>query len=449
MITISSWIGGGSGGIRAARLAAESGVRVGLAEEDRLGGTCVIRGCVPKKLMVNAADYADAFRGAGGFGWSSGKPEFDWRKFRAAKDAEISRLEGLYRKTLLSSGVDLFAERAVVAVAHSVTLSDSGLKSAKHILVATGGSPFVPGIPGARYGSTSDDIFLLEELPSSVLIIGGGYIACEFAGILNGLGCSVTLTYRGDQILRGFDNEVRSHVAGAMASRGIKMCLNSNAKAISRSGACLSARNEGGGGGEYNLILFAAGRRPNTGGLGLERTGIELGRGGRVPVDGYSQSSVPSIFAVGDATDRINLTPVAIREGAAFVETVFRNNPTPVDLISVPTAVFTRPEIGTVGLTEEDAAARTGIAVYSTEFRPLSSRIAGIDETIFMKLVVDRTSNAVLGALLVGPGAGELIQAVGIAVRMGATKEDFDRTVAVHPTAAEELVTMKSPIRTT
>ena len=442
-------IGGGSGGIRAARMAAKAGARVGLAEEDRLGGTCVIRGCVPKKLMVNAADFSDAFRGAAGFGWKAGPATFDWPSFRTAKDREISRLEGIYRRNLLAAGAELFAERAVIADAHSVRLASGATRSAKHILIATGGRPYVPDFPGSRHASTSDDIFLLDELPERVLIVGGGYIACEFAGILNGLGCRVTQIYRGEQILRGFDGDVRSHVSESMSARGIEIRLGTETETISRQATALKVRSTDGRESEFDLVLYATGRRPNTAGLGLEETGIELGRGGRVPVDAFSQSSVPSIFAVGDATDRINLTPVAIREGAAFVETVFRNNPTPADHVNVPTAVFTRPEIGTVGMTEEKAAARGRIMVYATSFRPLSSVISGSEEAVLMKIVVDRSTRVVLGVHIVGPGAGELIQAVGIAVKMAATKEDFDRTVAVHPTAAEELVTLAEPIRAT
>ena len=399
--------------------------------------------------MVNAADFSDAFRGAAGFGWKAGPATFDWPSFRTAKDREISRLEGIYRRNLLAAGAELFAERAVIADAHSVRLASGATRSAKHILIATGGRPYVPDFPGSRHASTSDDIFLLDELPERVLIVGGGYIACEFAGILNGLGCRVTQIYRGEQILRGFDGDVRSHVSESMSARGIEIRLGTETETISRQATALKVRSTDGRESEFDLVLYATGRRPNTAGLRLEETGIELGRGGRVPVDAFSQSSVPSIFAVGDATDRINLTPVAIREGAAFVETVFRNNPTPADHVNVPTAVFTRPEIGTVGMTEEKAAARGRIMVYATSFRPLSSVISGSEEAVLMKIVVDRSTRVVLGVHIVGPGAGELIQAVGIAVKMAATKEDFDRTVAVHPTAAEELVTLAEPIRAT
>ena len=440
-------IGGGSGGVRAARLAAETGARVALAEEYRLGGTCVIRGCVPKKLMVNAADFGEAFRHSAGFGWNSGEAAFDWSAFRQAKDREIARLEGIYERNLKAAGVEIFKERAEIEDSHAVRLSAGGTKRTKHILIAAGGSPFIPDFPGSELVSTSNEIFLLDELPGRVLVVGGGYIACEFAGILNGLGCKVTLQYRGEQILRGFDDEVRDHVSEAMSARGIRISLQSHTEAVSKNGNDLAVTSRNGETAQFDMVLYATGRRPNTADLGLERTGIEPGAGGKVPVDSYSQTAVPSIFAVGDVTDRINLTPVAIREGAAFVETVFKGNPTPVDYVNVPTAVFTRPEIGTVGMTEAKAAAEGKVQIFSTRFRPLSSVIAGSEEKVFMKLVVDDGSGRVLGVHVVGPGAGELIQAVGIAVKMGATKADFDRTVAVHPTAAEELVTMSAPVR--
>ncbi len=442
-------IGGGSGGVRAARMAAATGVRVGIAEEYRLGGTCVIRGCVPKKLMVNAADFADGFRNAAGFGWKAGQPSFDWKAFRQAKDREIARLEEVYRCNLVNAGVEIFDERAVLADAHAVELSASGPRSAKHVLIATGGKAFVPDIPGAEHAATSNDIFLLEELPERVLVVGGGYIACEFAGILNGLGCRVHQQYRGEQLLRGFDNEVRDHVSAAMAERGIRISLGVSPVSIGRADGGVEVASTDDSVSEFDLVLYATGRRPNTGNLGLEKAGVELGQGGRVVVDRYSQSSVPSVFAVGDVTDRINLTPVAIREGAAFAQTVFGGNPTPVDHADVPTAVFTRPEIGTVGLTEEEAASRVPILVYSTSFRPLAAAIAGSPEKMLMKLVVERDSNRVIGVHVVGQGAGELIQVLGVAVKLGATKEDFDRTVAVHPTAAEELVTLTEPVRQT
>ena len=442
-------IGGGSGGVRAARLAAGTGARVGLAEEHRVGGTCVIRGCVPKKLMVNAADFADCFRQSAGFGWSAVSPKFDWLTFRNAKDTEIARLESIYERNLTAAGVEMYKERAVIADAHTVRLASGALKRTKHILVAVGGAPFIPSFPGSELASTSNDVFLLDALPERVLVVGGGYIACEFAGILNGMGCEVTQHYRGDRILRGFDPDVRIHVEEAMKARGIRIELGIETESITRSGASLLVNSRDGRSQEVDFVLYATGRRPNTGGLGLESAGVVTGRNGEIPVDAYSQSPVPSIFAVGDVTNRINLTPVAIREAVAFVNTVFKSNPTSPDHADVPTAVFSRPEIGTVGLTEDQAAERGRIQVYSTSFRPLSAVIGGSKESVFMKLVVDTASQRVAGVHIVGPGAGELIQAVGIAVKMGATKADFDRTVAVHPTAAEELVTMATPVRET
>ncbi len=442
-------IGGGSGGVRAARTAAKAGARVGLAEESRMGGTCVIRGCVPKKLMVNAADFADAFADAEGFGWEVGRTAFDWKSFRAAKDREIARLEEIYRNNLFRAGVEIFDRRAVLQDAHSLLLADNSGKTAKHILIAVGGRPFLPSVPGIEHAVCSDDIFLLDELPGRVLVVGGGYIACEFAGILNGMGCAVTQMYRGEQILRGFDNDLRRHVSESMSARGIDIRLETDLRQISRCNSGLAVADSLAGTDEFDLVLCATGRRPNTAGLGLEKTGVALGKAGEVIVDAYSQSSVPSVFAVGDVTDRVNLTPVAIREGAAFVETVFKANAAAAEHDCVPTAVFTRPEIGTVGLTETEAAKSARLDIFLTRFRPLSAVIAGRDEKILFKLVVNRENRRVLGVHIAGPGAAELIQLAGVAVRMEATKEDFDRTVAVHPTIAEELVTLAEPERST
>ena len=442
-------IGGGSGGVRAARRAAEAGARVGLAEESRMGGTCVIRGCVPKKLMVNAADFADAFADAKGFGWEVGRTAFDWKSFRAAKDREIARLEEIYRHNLLRAGVNIFDQRAVLRDAHSLSLADGSSTSAKHILIAAGGRPFLPSVPGIEHAVCSDDIFLLDELPDRICVVGGGYIACEFAGILNGMGCAVTQIYRGEQILRGFDDDLRRHVSESMSARGIDIRLKADLRKISRSKCGLEVMDSQAGAEEFDMVLCATGRRPNTTGLGLEKTGVALGKAGEVIVDAYSQSSVPSVFAVGDVTDRVNLTPVAIREGTAFVETVFKANAATADHDCVPTAVFTRPEIGTVGLTETEAANTARLEIFLTRFRPLSAVIAGRDEQILFKLVVNRDSRRVLGVHIAGPGAAELIQLAGVAVKMGATKEDLDRTVAVHPTIAEELVTLAEPVRLT
>ncbi len=439
-------IGGGSGGVRAARMAALTGAKVGLAEQSRMGGTCVIRGCVPKKLMVNAADFSDAFVDAAGFGWSVGETAFNWKKFREAKDREISRLEGIYRSILRNSGVRIYDARAELADAHTVRLAGGRLRSAKHILIATGGVPYLPPTPGVEHAVCSDDIFLLDDLPERILVVGGGYIACEFSSILNGLGCDVTQHYRGELILRGFDDDIRNHVFRAMAARGIDIRQETDPRGIKKSASALSVADSQGGSGTFDMVFFATGRRPATAGLGLEKAGVALGKAGEILVDGYSQSSVPSVFAVGDVTGRISLTPVAIREGAAFAETVFKANPTKVEYENVPTAVFTRPEIGAAGMTQAAAEQTARIEIYKTAFRPLSGVIAGRDEKILMKIIVERGSRKVLGVHIAGPGAAELIQLAGIALKMGTTKDDFDRTVPVHPTVAEELVTMKDPV---
>ncbi len=440
-------IGGGSGGVRAARVAAQTGVRVGLAEEDRYGGTCVIRGCVPKKLMVFASGYRAQMEDARAFGWTVHAGGFDWALFRSRLEAELDRLEGVYRNVLRSNGVETFDARARLRDPHVVELAGGEVKTARHILVATGGHPVRPDLPGAEHGITSNEIFHLETLPQSILIVGGGYIACEFAGILNGLGVQVTQYYRGAQILRGFDEEARGLVSEEMIRAGVRLHLGTNILGMEpvEGGYRVEATN--GDEEVFEQVMFATGRAPNTTGLGLEEAGVKLGRRGEIVVDSYSQTSVPSIYAIGDVTDRVNLTPVAIREAMAFVETVFEGRPTPVDHDLIPTAIFTQPEFGTVGLSEEEARKREAIEVYANSFRPMQQSFAGRADRVLMKLVVGRESRRVLGCHIVAPGAGEMIQLAGIAVKMGATKEDFDRTVAVHPTMAEELVTMKDPVR--
>ncbi|MCZ4354049.1 glutathione-disulfide reductase [Roseovarius aestuarii] len=441
-------IGGGSGGVRAARVAAAGGARVALAEQDRYGGTCVIRGCVPKKLMVFASEYANDMKDAQAYGWTVHAGGFDWDRFHGKLTDELDRLEGVYRNLLKNSGVDSFDARARLSDAHTVTLSTGESYSAKHILIATGGRPVRPDLPGAEHGIVSDDIFHLPKLPKSILIIGGGYIACEFAGVLNGLGVEVTQYYRGAQILRGFDDEARGLVAEEMIQGGISLHLGTNILSMEKDGAGYRVKSTNGTEKVFDQVFFATGRRPNSDDLGLEDLGVELGRGGQIVVNEYSQTAVPSIYAIGDVTDRVNLTPVAIREGMAFVETVFNGNPTPVDHDLIPTAIFTQPEIGTVGLSEEDARAQEPIEVYCTSFKPMRQAFAGRVNRVMMKLVVSQETRKVLGCHIVAPGAGEMIQMAGIAVKMGATKEDFDRTCAVHPTMAEELVTMKTPVRT-
>ncbi|AWI83942.1 NADPH-glutathione reductase [Alloyangia pacifica] len=473
-------IGGGSGGVRAARVAAgEAGAKVALAEEDRYGGTCVIRGCVPKKLMVFASEYGTVAEDAKGYGWDIEAGSFDWGNFQQRLNAELDRLEGIYRNLLKNSGVTSYDARAKVKDAHTVELSTGETFTAKHILIATGGRPVRPEIPNAELGLVSDDIFHLETLPKSILIVGGGYIACEFACILNGLGVEVTQYYRGAQILRGFDEQARGLIAESMIENGVQLhcgtdivemrrAIDEDLEGKSEAGVSMGASmqemladHSGGTPGEgpilvkgtngdtkiYDQVFFATGRAPNTDDMGLEEVGVTLGRKGEIVVDDYSATAVPSIYAIGDVTDRVNLTPVAIREGMAFVETVFKDNPTKVDHELIPSAVFTQPEFGTVGLSEEDAAEQEPIEVYATSFRPMQTAFAGRPDRVMMKLVVSKETRKVLGCHIVAPNAGEMIQLAGIAVKMGATKEDFDRTVAVHPTMAEEMVTMRNPVR--
>ncbi|PTE16074.1 glutathione-disulfide reductase [Pseudogemmobacter blasticus] len=442
-------IGGGSGGVRAARIAAaEGGARVALAEESRMGGTCVIRGCVPKKLMVFASDFPTQIADARAYGWDVQPGAFDWTRFRAALEAELSRLEAAYRGTLAGAGVQVHDTRATVEDAHAVRLATGERITAKHILIATGGRPFVPDIPGADLAVTSNEMFHLPALPRRALVVGGGYIASEFAGILHGLGVQTTQYYRGAQILRGFDDEARGHVSNAMQAAGIAIHCGTDVLRLERTPGGIRAVATDGTEREFDLVLYATGRRPNSAGLGLEALGVELGRHGEVVVDDWSQTAVPSIHAVGDVTNRVNLTPVAIREGHAFADTVFRGVPTKFDHCLIASAVFTRPELGTVGLSEEAARALGPIEVYAATFRPMQTLFAGRQDRVLMKLVVDAASRKVLGCHIVGPGAGEMIQLAAIPIGMGATKEDFDRTVAVHPTMAEELVTMRKPVRT-
>lgn len=441
-------IGGGSGGVRAARIAsAEGGAKVALAEESRMGGTCVIRGCVPKKLMVNASALGGAIRDAAAYGWQVSPGGFDWGHFRAALEAELNRLETAYRNTLTSARVTIHDSRAVVEDAHAVRLASGERITAKHILIATGGRPFVPAIPGADLAVTSNEMFHLPALPQRALVVGGGYIASEFACILNGLGVEVAQYYRGPQILRGFDDEARGHVAAAMQAQGIAIHCNTDVTRLEKAANGTRAHATDGSAFDFDLVLYATGRVPNSSGLGLEAQGVRIGSRGQVEVDGYSQTSVPSIYAVGDVTDRVNLTPVAIREGHAFADTVFLGRPTKVDHEMVASAVFTQPELGAVGLTEEEARAAGPVEVYVATFRPMKTLFAGRQDRMLMKLVVAADSRRVLGCHIVGDGAGELIQLAAVAIGMGATKEDFDRTVAVHPTVAEELVTMRKPVR--
>ncbi|GAB4275047.1 MAG: glutathione-disulfide reductase [Pararhodobacter sp.] len=442
-------IGGGSGGVRAARIAAgEHGAKVAMAEEFRMGGTCVIRGCVPKKLMVFAAGHGAALDEAALYGWQVEKGRFDWAAFRHRLDAELNRLESIYTRNAETAGVTIYHQRAEVSGAHSVRLADGREVTARHILIATGGTPFVPEPYRGLGAMTSNEIFLMDRLPGSMLVLGGGFIACEMAQVMQGLGVQVTQMYRGKQVLRGFDQDVQEHVAAALVQQGIHLEVNTDLTALERlrdgrfRASCTQGRVR-----EFDAVLFATGRVPNVAGLGLEAAGVQLAENGAVKVDAYSQTNIPSIFAVGDVTDRIQLTPVAIREGHAFADTVFGGTPTAVDHADVPSAVFTRPEAGTVGMTEEEARARGPVEIYMASFRPMQTSFIGAETKALFKLVVCAVTRRVLGCHIVAPGAGELIQIAAVAIKMGATKEDFDRTIAVHPTMSEELVLLRKPVR--
>ena len=440
-------IGGGSGGVRAARIAAGHGARVMLAEEFRLGGTCVIRGCVPKKLLVYASRFADDFADARGFGWTVPAPSFDWPTLIAHKDKEIDRLERAYETTLANAKVEVIRQRAVVDGPNAVRLADGTRLTAAHILVATGGWPQRPSdISGIEHAITSNEAFHLEALPKRVVINGGGYIAVEFAGIFHGLGSDVTIVYRGDNILRGFDDDLRQGLVEAYDRRGIRILTRTSITGIAKDASQLEVALSDGATLPCDEAMFATGRIPNTGKLGLETAGVELDGRGAIKVDAFSRSSVPSLYAVGDVTDRVNLTPVAIREGHAFADTVFGQQPVAMDHHLIPSAVFSTPELGTVGLTESEAAAAYPVVdVYKTSFRTMKATLSGSSERMMMKLLVDSASDRVVGAHILGPDAGEMAQLLGVLLKAGATKRDFDQTCALHPSAAEELVTMRKP----
>jgi glutathione reductase (NADPH) len=439
-------IGAGSGGVRAARIAAGHGARVVIAEEYRVGGTCVIRGCVPKKLLVYASRFADEFEDAAGYGWTVPKPSFDWATLIANKDREIARLELAYVSALERAGVRIVKSRAVLEDRHTLFLEATGERvRARHILVATGAAPHLgPPIMGIEHVISSNQAFHLEALPNRVLVQGGGYIAVEFAAIFNGLGAEVTLVYRGENILRGFDEDLRAHLRTEMERRGIRIVTGKTVIGVDETPGSLRAQLSDGREVAVDKVMFATGRLPNVDGFGLEAAGVRLAHNGGIQVDAYSQTSVPHIHAVGDVTNRINLTPVAIREGHAFADTIFGNKPTRVDHADVPTAVFSEPELGTIGLTQAQACATLAkVDIYKTMFRPMKATLAGRDTRVFMKLVVDGTTGRVVGCHIVGADAGEMIQLVGIAVKMKATKADFDAVMALHPTASEELVTLR------
>ena len=442
-------IGAGSGGVRAGRIAARHGAKVAVIESDRVGGTCVIRGCVPKKLFVYASHYAEHFEDAVNFGWTTEKVAFDWPTLVANKDKEIERLSRVYLRNLESAGAELIRAHATFDDAHTLALSDGRKLTARIILIATGSSPFVPRhLPGHELAITSNEAFNLARLPSRICIVGGGYIAVEFAGIFNNLGVETVLIHRGDKILRGFDEDLRDHLMAEMRKKNIEIRLRSDVARIDRSGDGVRVTLNDGSAFGAGHVMFATGRVPNVVGLNLEKVGVRLTPHYAVEVDHYSRSSVENIYAIGDVTNRVNLTPVAVREGHAFADTIFGGKDVKVDHTNVPTAVFSQPELGTVGLTEATArAAFKSVDIYKTTFRPLKHTLSGRDERTLMKLVVDGTSGRVLGCHIIGPDAGEMAQLLGIAVRMGATKADFDATMAVHPTAAEELVTMREKWR--
>ena len=441
-------IGGGSGGVRAARMAASYGARVALAEEDRLGGTCVNVGCIPKKLFVYASHYRHDFEDARGFGWDVRAAGFDWQKLLAAKDAEIERLNGVYAHILDTAGVQRIAGRAELVDGHTVQVGEQSYRS-RYILIAVGGQPRLPRWPGAELGITSNEAFHLPELPRRVLICGGGYIAVEFAGIFHGLGVEVTQLYRGPLFLRGFDDDLRTTLATAMRDTGIDLRFDRNIASLERREDGLLATLSDGSHHETDVALLAIGREPRTANLGLDRAGVALNDGGAIAVDDYGRSNIESIYAVGDVTDRIQLTPVALAEGAAVAATLFAGRPTRPDHDNVPSAVFSQPPIATVGLTETDARQRVGeVDIYRSTFRPLKHTVSGRDERAMMKLVVDGKSDRLLGVHVVGSDAAEIVQGFAVAVKMGATKAQLDATIGIHPTAAEELVTMRTKVST-
>jgi glutathione reductase (NADPH) len=438
-------IGAGSGGVRASRMAAGYGARVAVAEKQRLGGTCVNVGCIPKKLLVYASHYAEDFRDAAGYGWTVGTQEFSWPTLIANKDREIARLNGIYQSLLESAGVEILRGHASVLDAHTVAV-DGRSYTAEHILLATGSAPVWPEIPGSDLAITSDEIFALEEQPERVLVVGGGYIAVEFAGILHGLGSRVTQIYRGPLFLRGFDSDIRTALAEEMRKKSIDLRFDTNVVGLERAPGGIRVLLAGGDELEVDQVLYAIGRRPLTADLGLENAGVEVSPSGAVVVDEYSRTNVPGIYAIGDITDRIQLTPVAIHEGMALTATLFDGRPTPVDHADVPSAVFSQPSIGSVGQTEEEARKDFGaVEIFRSRFRALKHTLTGSDETMMMKLIVDAASRRVVGLHVLGPDAGEIVQGFAVAIKAGLTKEQFDATVGIHPTAAEELVTMRTP----
>ena len=440
-------LGAGSGGVRAARISAAHGARVGICEDSRVGGTCVIRGCVPKKLLVYASHFAEDFEDARGFGWDVGPVRFSWPDLIRAKDREIDRLNQVYLSLLADSGVTLYPQRGSFIDPHRLQVGDETI-SAERILIATGGRPWVPDIPGIEHVITSDEAFDLPELPQRVAIVGGGFIACEFAGIFNGLGSEVIQLYRGDAVLRGFDHDVRRVVGAEMQKKGVRLMLETVVEGIRKTEQGLELSLRDGATLEVDQVMYATGRVPNVRGLKLADIGLDVRPGGRVVVNELSQTNLDHIYAVGDVTSRVNLTPVAIHEGHAFADTVYGGVRRPVNHEFVPSAVFSQPPVGTVGFSEEDARIHHGaIDIYRSEFRPMKNTLSGRDEKTLMKLIVDHESQKVIGIHIVGGDAPEIVQGFAVAVKSGLTKERFDCTIGIHPTAAEELVTMRSPVQ--
>jgi glutathione reductase (NADPH) len=437
-------IGAGSGGVRASRIAAGYGAKVAVAEEYRLGGTCVIRGCVPKKLLMYASQFGFALEDSKGFGWRVSEASHQWENLIRAKDTEVARLERVYEELLGKAGVEVIKGRATIVGAHEVRVNDVSY-TAGHILVATGARPELPEIPGADLMVTSNDVLAMERAPERVAIVGGGYIACEFAGIFKGLGKKVWMVHRGSKLLRGFDEQVREHIGSELAASGIQMRLDSAVAAVERKHGAYLVYLGSGEILEVDLVVAATGRKPNTVGLGLERVGVQVDGQGAVPVDSYSRTSSDHVYAVGDVTNRINLTPVAIHEGHAFADSEFGAKPRPTDHEDVPFAVFSQPQVAAVGLTEAEACAKHGaVRVYSTAFRPMRATLSGRNERVLVKLIADDKTDRILGAHIVAPDAAEIIQGIAVALKAGATKADFDATLGVHPSVAEEFVTLRS-----
>lgn len=438
-------IGAGSGGVRAARMSAGFGARVAIAEDRYLGGTCVNVGCVPKKLFVYASHFAEEFHHARGFGWNIEGTRFDWKTLLTNKNTEIERLNGIYGKLLDNTGVVLFDGRATVVDAHTVEVNQKQY-SAERILVATGGWPSVPDIPGKEYIISSNEAFFIEQLPERVVVVGGGYIAVEFAGIFHGLGVDTTLLYRGPLFLRGFDGEIREHLAEEMQKKGINLCFDTNVDEVREKDGSYELLLNNGEKMQTDLLMYATGRHPNTANLGLEETGIDLDNKGAIIVNDDYQTNVPSVYAIGDVTNRVNLTPVATAEGTVLARRLYNNQPGEVDYADIPTCVFSQPNLGTVGLTEEQAReAYKDIDVYKSTFTPMKLSLTDSEERTFMKLLVDKETDRVVGVHMLGPDAGEIIQGIGIAMKAGATKAQFDATIGIHPTTAEEFVTMRTP----